>query len=71
MGAGLVAWTCASTAEQDWYIVRWDGQFAQIANAGSGFCLDVTGGDDSADGARVIQVSCDSSAGQLWYIASS
>lgn len=70
-GAGVVAWSCDSTAEQDWYILRWDGQYAQIVNANSSLCLDVTGANSSVNGARVIQEGCDSSASQLWYIPSS
>lgn len=70
-GARVVAWSCDSTGEQDWYILGWDGQYQQIANANSSLCLDVTGGNGSTNGAQVIQKGCDSSASQEWKMPSS
>ena len=68
VGAHVVAWSCDSTAEQDWYVLDWSGKYQQLANANSSLCLDVVGGNSSGNGAQVIQAGCDTSASQYWYM---
>jgi hypothetical protein len=71
VGARVVAWSCDSTTEQDWYVLDVSGGYVQIANANSSLCLDVSGGNSSTEGAQVIQEGCDSSASQYWHMPSS
>jgi len=64
----VVAWSCDKTAEQDWYVLDWSGEYQQLASANSSLCLDVVGGNSSGNGAQVIQAGCDSSDSQYWYL---
>ena len=70
-GTQMQQWTCLYNANQNWrvrYFVDLSGTYADnIQVEKSGKCLDLAGGS-SANGAWVIQYSCNTSDdAQLWY----